>query len=122
MPERSMNFTFNHALCAAALLAVAGSPAAAADLSVFTTGAPSAVLKVLAVAFARDTGNRVEFTVGTPGDLQNKLAAGGGAPLVGGAGAGIRKMGKGGRQKDGRRGGPGGGGGGGGGGRGGAQA
>ena len=71
-----MKFMLNHVLCVAALLAVAGSPATAADISVFSTGAPSAVLKILAVEFARDTGNQVEFTVGTPGDLQNKLAAG----------------------------------------------
>jgi len=77
-----MKSTLNHALCAAALLAVVGSPAAAADISVFSTGAPSAVLKVLAVAFARDTGNHVEFTVGTPGDLQSKLAAGATPDLV----------------------------------------
>jgi molybdate transport system substrate-binding protein len=77
-----MKFTLNHAIYAAALLVLAGSPAAAADISVFSTGAPSAVLKVLAVTFARDTGNHVEFTVGTPGDLQNKLAAGATPDLV----------------------------------------
>jgi molybdate transport system substrate-binding protein len=77
-----MKFMFSHALYAAALLALAGSPAVAADISVFSSGAPSAVLKVLAVAFARDTGNHVEFTVGTPGDLQNKLAAGATPDLV----------------------------------------
>ena len=52
-----MKFTLNHALYAAALLASAEAPAAAADISVFSSGAPSAVLKVLAVAFARQTGN-----------------------------------------------------------------
>jgi molybdate transport system substrate-binding protein len=82
MPERSMKFMSDQALYAVALLALTGSPAAAADINVFSSGAPSAVLKVLAVAFARDTGNRVEFTVGTPGDLQNKLAAGATPDLV----------------------------------------
>ena len=77
-----MKFTPHHALYAAALLTLVGSPAAAADISVFSTGAPSAVLKVLAVAFARDTGHYIEFTVGTPGDLQNKLAAGATPDLV----------------------------------------
>src|SRR4029079_19126307 len=77
-----MKFMLNHVLCAAALLAVAGSPATAADISVFSSGAPSAVLKVLATAFARETGSHVEFTVGTPGDLQNKLAAGATPDLV----------------------------------------
>jgi len=77
-----MKFAVNHALAAAALLVLAGSPVAAADISVFSSGAPSAVLKVLAGAFTRDTGNQVEFTVGTPGDLQNKLAAGATPDLV----------------------------------------
>ena len=77
-----MKFTLNHALCVAALLTFVGSPAAAAEISVFSSGAPSAVLKVLAVAFARETGTQVEFTVGTPGDLQNKLAAGATPDLV----------------------------------------
>src|SRR5260221_7926065 len=82
MPERSMKLTLHHALCAAALLALAGSPAAAAEISVFSSGAPSAVLRVLAVTFARDTGHHIEFTVGTPGDLQNKLAGGAAPDLV----------------------------------------
>jgi len=69
-------------LGAVVLLAVTGSPATAAEISVFSSGAPSAVLKVLAVAFARETGNHIEFTVGTPGDLQNKLAAGATPDLV----------------------------------------
>ena len=77
-----MKLTLKQALCAAALLALTGSPAAAADISVFSSGAPSAVLKTLAVAFAHDTGNQVQFTVGTPGDLQNKLAAGATPDLV----------------------------------------
>jgi molybdate transport system substrate-binding protein len=98
-----MKFTLNHALCAAALLALAGWPAAAADISVFSSGAPSAVLKVLAVAFARDTGNHVEFTVGTPGDLQNKLAAGATPDLVVAPAPVIEKLEKAGTLKAGSR-------------------
>jgi molybdate transport system substrate-binding protein len=98
-----MKFTLNHALHAAALLALAGSPAAAANISVFSTGAPSAVLKVLAAAFARDTGNHVEFTVGTPGDLQNKLAAGATPDLVVAPAPVIEKLEKAGTLKAGSR-------------------
>lgn len=98
-----MKFTLNHALYAAALLALAGSPAPAADVSVFSTGAPSAVLKVLAVAFARDTGNHVEFTVGTPGNLQNKLAAGATPDLVVAPAPVIEKLEKAGTLKAGSR-------------------
>jgi molybdate transport system substrate-binding protein len=99
-----MKFTLNDALCAAALLALAGSPAAAAaDISVFSSGAPSSVLKVLAVAFARDTGNHVEFTVGTPGDLQSKLAAGATPDLVVAPAPVIEKLEKAGTLKAGSR-------------------
>jgi molybdate transport system substrate-binding protein len=61
---------------AVVLLAATALPAAAADISVFSTGAPSVVLKVLAGKFTHDTGHQVEFTVATPGQLQKKLAAG----------------------------------------------
>jgi molybdate transport system substrate-binding protein len=78
-----MKDTFTRAVCGAVLLAaVVASPAAAADVSVFSSGAPSAVLKVLAVTFTRDTGHKVEFTVATPGDLQKKLAGGAVPDLV----------------------------------------
>jgi molybdate transport system substrate-binding protein len=98
-----MKFTLNHALCAATLLALAGSPAATAEISVFSSGAPSAVLKVLAMAFARDTGNHVEFTVGTPGDLQNKLVAGATPDLVVAPAPVIEKLEKAGTLKAGSR-------------------
>ena len=98
-----MKFTRNPAPLAAVLLTLAGSPAAAADISVFSSGAPSAVLKVLAVSFARDTGNRVEFTVGTPGDLQNKLAAGATPDLLVAPVPVIEKLGQAGTLKAGSR-------------------
>src|SRR5689334_13214604 len=103
MPESPMKFTLSHALYTAALLALLRSPAAAADIGVFSSGAPSAVLKVLAVAFARDTGNHVEFTVGTPGDLQNKLAAGATPDLVVAPAPVIEKLEKAGALKAGSR-------------------
>jgi molybdate transport system substrate-binding protein len=77
-----MNCTLGRALQTAALLAATLSPAAAANIAVFSTGAPSVVLKELAVPFERETGNRVAFTVATPGELQKKLAAGATPDLV----------------------------------------
>jgi molybdate transport system substrate-binding protein len=98
-----MKLTLGHALYAAALLALGGGPAAAADISVFSSGAPSAVLKVLAGEFTRATGTHVQFTVGTPGDLQNKLAAGAAPDLVVAPAPVIEKLEKAGTLKAGSR-------------------
>ena len=98
-----MNSTLNRARCVAVLLALAASPAAAADIGVFSSGAPSVVLKTLAVAFARDTGHRVEFTVATPGDLQEKLAAGASPDLIVAPAPVIEKLEKAGTLKAGSR-------------------
>jgi molybdate transport system substrate-binding protein len=65
-------------LCAfmlAAAVVVAGA-AAAADVRVFSSGAPADVEKVLAAKFAEDTGHRVEFTVANPATIRQKLASG----------------------------------------------
>jgi molybdate transport system substrate-binding protein len=72
----------SRAFGAIVLLAAMALPAAATDIGVFSTGAPSVVLKVLAEKFTHDTGHQVEFTVGTPGELQKKLAAGATPDLV----------------------------------------
>jgi len=77
-----MKHTLDRTLCVAVLLAATTLPAAAADIAVFSTGAPSAVLKVLAEKFTRDSGHRIAFTVATPGDLQEKLAGGATPDLV----------------------------------------
>ena len=79
-----MKDTLIHALGVAVLIAAAAmvSPAAAADVSVFSSGAPSVVLKKLAVSFTRESGNPVVFTVATPGELQKKLADGAVPDLV----------------------------------------
>lgn len=63
-------------------MAAVSAPAAGADLSVFSSGAPSVVLKELAVTFAHDTGQRIDFTVATPGGLQKKLSEGSTPDLV----------------------------------------
>jgi molybdate transport system substrate-binding protein len=65
------------AILSATALAVSVSgtqPAAATDISVFTSGAPVEVEKVLAAKFAQATGNRVLFTVGTVKEIQGKLS------------------------------------------------
>jgi accessory colonization factor AcfC len=56
-------------------LCLAGS-AAAADLRVFSSGAPAAVEKVLAAQFVRESGHRVEFTVANPAVIQQNFQAG----------------------------------------------
>ena len=63
----------------AALLVASASVASsspAADLRVFSSGAPADVAKVLAEKFTRETGDRVVFTVANPAGIQEKLRAG----------------------------------------------
>ena len=54
----------------------------AAELRVFSTGAPSAAAKVIAAKFSAETGHTVAFTVGQPATIQQKLAAGEQADVV----------------------------------------
>jgi molybdate transport system substrate-binding protein len=54
----------------------AASTSVAADLRVFSSGAPADVAKALAEKFAQDTGHRVEFTVANPAGIARKLASG----------------------------------------------
>src|SRR3954469_10047215 len=68
-------------VCAALAVCLAGS-AAAAEISVFSSGAPAGVEKVLAAQFTRETGHRVAFTVANPAIIQQKLAGGGAADIV----------------------------------------
>ncbi len=81
-PQRS---TLARAFGAATLLgaaATAGGAAVAADIRVFTSGAPAEVAKVLAAKFAQDTGHRVVFTVAPPAIIRQKLANGETADMV----------------------------------------
>jgi len=58
--------TLTRLYCAATAIAAAvtaAGAAAAADIRVFTSGAPAEVEKVLAEKFARESGHRVVFTV-----------------------------------------------------------
>jgi molybdate transport system substrate-binding protein len=62
-------------LCVALSMCLAGN-AAAADIRVFSSGAPAEVEKVLAAQFARESGHRVLFTVSNPAIIQQKLSSG----------------------------------------------
>ena len=66
------------AVCSATALAVFAlgiAPSASAELSVFSSGAPAEVAKILAAKFSETTGHRVVFTVGTVREIQAKLSA-----------------------------------------------
>jgi molybdate transport system substrate-binding protein len=63
-------------LAISVLVAAIAGPAVAADISVFSSGAPAEVEKAVAATFARDTGHRVVFTVATPAEIQAKLRSG----------------------------------------------
>jgi molybdate transport system substrate-binding protein len=63
-------------LRAVPLAAAMMGTAVAADITVFSSGAPADVAKVLAARFAERTGHRVAFTVANPATIQQKLASG----------------------------------------------
>ena len=62
-------------VCVALSVCLAGS-ATAADISVFSSGAPAGVEKVLAAQFTRESGHRVVLTVANPALIQQKLSVG----------------------------------------------
>jgi molybdate transport system substrate-binding protein len=62
-------------VCVALSVCLAGS-ATAADIRVFSSGAPAEVEKVLAAQFTRESGHRVLFTVANPAIIQQKLLGG----------------------------------------------
>ena len=72
---RAARRSAGRALWVALSLCLAGS-AAAADLRVFSSGAPAAVERVLAAQFARESGHHVQFTVANPAVIQQKLSGG----------------------------------------------
>jgi molybdate transport system substrate-binding protein len=68
-----------HVLCAVLMLAsslMAAGGCVAADVSVFSSGAPADVARVLAARFTEGTGRGVAFTVANPAGIQRKLASG----------------------------------------------
>jgi len=56
--------------------------AAAAEVRVFCTGAPSVAVKAVAENFAKETGHRFSFTIGQPATIQDLLATGDKADVV----------------------------------------
>ena len=55
---------------------VAASTALAAEIRVFSSGAPAEVEKIVAAKFTQETGHQVTFTVATPADIQARLKSG----------------------------------------------
>jgi molybdate transport system substrate-binding protein len=72
---RTPSFRISYAVLLVASVSAA-SASFAADIRVFSSGAPADVAKVLAERFTRDTGDRVEFTVANPAGIQEKLRSG----------------------------------------------
>jgi molybdate transport system substrate-binding protein len=65
------------ALGAAMLVTVlAAGAAVAAEIRVFSSGAPAEVEKAVAAKFTQETGHQVTFTVATPADIQARLKSG----------------------------------------------
>ena len=62
-------------VCVVLAVCLAGN-ATAADISVFSSGAPAGVEKVLAAQFTRESGHRVVLTVANPALIQQKLSVG----------------------------------------------
>jgi molybdate transport system substrate-binding protein len=60
----------------------AASFAKAADIRVYSTGAPSEAAKVVGATFANDSGHHLTFTFGQPATIENDLAAGDRADVV----------------------------------------
>jgi molybdate transport system substrate-binding protein len=69
-------------ILAIAMLAGAVQIAAAADIRVYSTGAPAEAVKAIAVDFTHDTGHHVSLTVGQPVTIEGDLAAGDKADVV----------------------------------------
>jgi len=70
------------ALVATLAILTGAAPVGAADIRVFSGGAPQAVLRGLAPEFEKATGHRVEFTFALVTAIQQKLAAGEKADLI----------------------------------------
>ncbi len=71
-------------ICTLTMLTFAGTPdfADAADIRVFSTGAPAVAAKIIATDFSAQAGHQLTFTVGQPAMIAAKLAAGEQADVV----------------------------------------
>jgi molybdate transport system substrate-binding protein len=63
-------------LLAALALALGGTPAVAADITVVSAGAMRSVVQDLAAPFEQSSGNHLVLTFGTAGDVEKRLEAG----------------------------------------------
>ncbi len=70
------------ALATVLAISMGAAPAGAADIRVFSGGAPQSVLRGLAPEFEKATGHRLEFTFALVTAIQQKLAAGEKADLI----------------------------------------
>lgn len=70
------------ALATVLVLSLGAASAGAADIRVFSGGAPQAVLRGLAPEFEKATGHRIEFTFALVTEIQKKLAAGERADVI----------------------------------------
>lgn len=70
------------ALAAVALLGLAVEPSAAADVRVFTSGAPAGIQRGLARDFSEKSGHRLVITSGTLGAMQQRLSGSESADVV----------------------------------------
>jgi molybdate transport system substrate-binding protein len=68
--------TMRKALALAGVMMFAASGVIAAEINVFSAGAVQEVEKEIAAEFAKQTGHKVTFTIGTVGQIQEKLKAG----------------------------------------------
>jgi molybdate transport system substrate-binding protein len=72
-----MGFAALNPSCSAIVaLALATQPSLAADLQIYSSGAPAQVAQSLAARFGEETGHRVVLTSATIGEMQRRLAAG----------------------------------------------
>jgi molybdate transport system substrate-binding protein len=58
------------------LCGTGGEPVSATDISVLSAGAMRSVLQALAPSFEQESGNHLNFTFGTAGDVEKRLADG----------------------------------------------
>src|ERR1700704_4645023 len=79
-------------ITASVSLLLAGAPADAAELQIFLGGAMTETVEKIGAAFAKQSGNRLDYVSDTTGALQKRLAAGEKADVVVVTAAGLDAM------------------------------
>jgi molybdate transport system substrate-binding protein len=80
--QHSVRFAYGVRIILAAALSAAVGFSHGADIRVLSNGAVQDVEQALAAQFSIGTGHRLQFTFGTPGVIQEKLAAGQKADVI----------------------------------------